>query len=193
MEGDPRSKDSLSEDSMIEPPESPKIGIPIKPGVSPWWRVLAVLAIVGLVVFWLSSVIVFSGAPTTRTQVEWSSYAVSGGPGDTNNETTIPGEHFCAPAYADTVGIFSMVWMTSTGKAVHQFRIWTIIPPNMTITPLYVASNYSSGGISFLSTYPTPCSLAWVLDVESTEAVVVYAIATLTFNYTSATSTTFGP
>ncbi|MGA8302590.1 MAG: hypothetical protein WB873_02680 [Thermoplasmata archaeon] len=156
-------------------------------GVSPWWRIAAVILVVLLAVLALSVTVFEPPASKILTKVEWSSYEVSAGPGDTNNVTTIRG--MCAPADAVTVGIFSMVWATSTGKAVQQVRIWTVYPPNPAVVALYLAVNSSSGGTSFLSLYPEPCSLPWNLDVESNQTVTVAALATLTYNYTAPTPT----
>jgi hypothetical protein len=100
----------------------------------------------------------------------------------------------CAPPDAVAVGVFTMVWTTSSGEAVQQVRLWTLYPPNATDplgvpVVLYEALNASSGGTSFLSSYPDPCSLLWNLNVASNQAVTVTAMATLTYNYTASAQT----
>ena len=79
-----------------------------------------------------------------------------------------------------------MVWNTTDGESIQQVRLWTVLPvlPQGKIVNLYLATNSSGGGTSFLSTYPDPCGLVWSLDVESTSTVTVLAITTLTYNYT---------
>lgn len=123
------------------------------------------------------------------TRVEWSQYLIESGPDVENNTTSILGLHFCVPSDATSAGIFSMVWATNTGQAVQQVRLWTLLPPNASHplgvpVVLYESTNASSGGTSFVPSYPYPCSYSWNLNVESVNPVVVSVSATLTFNVT---------
>jgi hypothetical protein len=158
-------------------------------GVARWWKG-ATIALSILVVILLISVVILLRSPlTTMTKVEWSYYRVSGGPGVENNSTMIQGLHFCAPSDATSAGIFSMIWAASTGKSVQQVRIWTLLPPSATYplgvpVILYQGLNESSGGTSFVSSYPFPCGNSWTLDVESEQLVTVSVIASLTYNVT---------
>lgn len=143
-----------------------------------------------LVIIGLSVGLLLPSKPLAPTIVSWSHYEVPGGPGLDNNSTSIPGFHFCAPSGATSTGIFAMFWGTSTGHPVQKVRLWTLLPPNATHplgvpVILYQGLNSSNGGTSFVSSYPFPCSDTWVLDVESTQPVLVFATATLTYNYTS--------
>ena len=163
---------------------------PLRAPVSPWWRVIAVVLAAALAVFGLSVAVFFPASSATLTKVEWSYYVIPGGPGVDNNVTTIPGGHFCAPTDAVTDGIFSMIWNSSTGGSVQQVRLWTLYPPTSSYplgvpVVLYESVNNSSGGTSFLSLFPEPCSNTWFLNVESDQSVVVSATATLTYNYTN--------
>jgi hypothetical protein len=156
--------------------------------VSPWWRILAVALSAVLLVIGLSVTVFEPPSSTTVTKVDWFGYEVTGGAGDVNNYTEILG--MCAPPGSITVGIFSMVWASSMGRAVQNLRLWTLLPPNSSypegvVDVLYESFNSSAGGTSFLSLYPNPCSLPWVLDVQADQPVTVTAIATLTFNYTT--------
>jgi hypothetical protein len=156
--------------------------------VSGWWRVTTIILVVLLTVLGLSVVVLEHSASTTMTKVDWFSYEVTAGPGIDTNVTTIRG--MCAPSDAITAGIFSMDWSTSTGKAVQQVRLWTLYPPDPshplgTPVVLYEATNASTGGTSFVSSYPNPCSLPWNLNVASNQTATVTAIATLTYNYTA--------
>jgi hypothetical protein len=156
-----------------------------------WWRVLAIGLAAVLVIIGIAVVILPSTNPATLTRVEWFGYAIPGGPGVTDNGTTFTGTQFCAPSNAITVPIFSLVWTTSTGDPIQQVRLWTLLPilPQGRIVNLYLATNSSSGGTSFLSTYPDPCGLIWNLDVEADIPVVVLATITLTYNYTQPATT----
>jgi hypothetical protein len=120
--------------------------------------------------------------------VEWSSFEVSGGTGDPNNVTVVPPFHYCAPSGATTIGIFSTTWDTLSGINVEQVAIWTVIPPDLSVHFLYQETNESSGGTSFVSPYPTPCSLPWGFDVESSADVEVLFVTTPTYNSTAAHS-----
>jgi hypothetical protein len=157
--------------------------------VSPWWRILAVALVIVLVIVGLSVTVFLraSPGPASSTEVEWFSYEIPGGPGVSDNGTNFRATEFCAPSNAITVPIFSLIWNTSTGKSIQQVRLWTVLPvlPQGKIVNLYEGTNSSGGGTSFLSTYPDPCGQVWSLDVESNTPVIVLAIATLTYNYTS--------
>ncbi|MGP8076431.1 MAG: hypothetical protein ACLP8Y_06855 [Thermoplasmata archaeon] len=118
---------------------------------------------------------------TTETRVDWFYYHATAGPGTDMTTSTIRG--MCAPSGATTVGVFSMTWSTVSGKPVEEVRLWTL--NYMTPVNLYVASNASSGGTSFLATAPFPCSQVWILAVASNQAETVNAVATLTYNVTA--------
>jgi hypothetical protein len=167
-------------------------------GVSPWWRAIAIILVVLLVVLGLSLALYKSPTSTTTlTKVEWSHYEIPGGPEaevNESNTTEIGAGHFCAPPSAVTAGIFSMVWAASTDEPVQQVVLWALYPPNSTYplgypVVLYEASNASSGGSSFVPFFPAPCGYTWNIGVKSPESVIVYVVATLTYNYTAPTPT----
>lgn len=167
---------------------------PRRIGVSPWWRIATITLVVIVVAIGLS-ITAFKPSPSTETltAVEWSRYAIPGGPAEQENftnNTEIPGWTYCTPYDALTVGLFTMVWATSTAHPVQRVALWAMYPPNSTYplgypVTLYGASNEASGGTGFLSLYPAPCTYTWTITVESSEPVVVYVVATFTYNYTS--------
>ena len=163
-------------------------------GVSGWWRIAAIVIAIGFVVLGVATgefLPKSSGnASHTQTNVEWYSFEVASGPGPDGNQTNLTvlqGAKFCVPANATTDGIFALNWATSTTTAVESVRLYALVP-NESARPsaewLYNSTNQSSGGTSFLSLFPNPCSYIWAFTVESNFAVTVLTVTTLTYNVT---------
>lgn len=130
--------------------------------------------------------------------VAWSYYIVPSGPSDTDNQnvTSIPPWHFCPLTTATTPALFSMVWVAAPVVDVEQVRLWTLEPPSQAyprgeFVLLYLATNASSGGTSFVTFIGGICELSWILDVESNVTVEVGATAALAYNVTTS-STVYG-
>lgn len=148
------------------------------------WRIATVALVVLVGILTITVVLLSTSSPSTQTRVDWFNYEVTAGPGIVTNYTTIRG--MCAPSDATSAGIFSMVWSTSTGRPVELVRLSALEGSTTpVIVNLYVALNASAGGMSFLTTYPTPCAIPWNLGVASNQTVTVTAIATLTYNVTA--------
>ncbi len=163
-------------------------------GVSAWWRAATIGLVILLV---LIAVLTFELRPlnTTKveTQVDWFHYQIASSPqaqANDSNFTLIPQLTYCAPDGALTTGVFSMVWLTLNGAPVRSVALWVVYPSgsgNSLIygVNLYEGRNSSSGGTSFISAYPDPCGYDWLLQAASSQNVTVYAVATLTYNYTA--------
>lgn len=130
-----------------------------------------------------------------RTVVAWSYYVVPSGPSDTDNQnvTLISGWHFCPPTTAYTPAPFSMVWVAAPVIDVEQVRLWTLEPPSQgsprgQFVILYLATNASGGGTSFVTVIGGFCELNWILDVESNVTVQVGVTADLAFNVTTSST-----
>lgn len=165
------------------------------PGVvSAWWRAATISLVMALVVI---GVLAFALRPmsTTKveTQVDWYRYQIPSSPAaqaNNTNFTLIPQLTYCAPNGSLTTGIFSMVWITSTGAPVSSVALWVVYPSGSGDSliygvNLYDGRNASSGGTSFVSFYPKPCGYDWLLQAASPQDLTVYTVATLTFNYTA--------
>ena len=164
-------------------------------GVSVHWRTLSVALVVAFVV-----IASFEAYAATRpavqetfTKVDWSHFTIPAGPGPSANDsnyTNYPELSFCAPSGATTVGLFSMVWSSSSGAAIQSMVIFLILPPTTghslgSPEILYEGFNESSGGTSIISFYPNPCGYQWTFAAQSSFAVSVNGVITFTYNYTT--------
>jgi hypothetical protein len=174
----------------------PQGGAGTAKGVSGWWRIAAIAIAIAFVILSAATgafLAKSSGStPHTQTKVQWYSFEVPSGPGPDENGTNVtllPAPRFCVPDNATTVGIFSLNWATSTTTAVESVQLYALHPSTTGQERpyaewLYNSTNQSSGGTSFLSLFPNPCSYDWALSVESSFAVTVLAVTTLTYNVT---------
>jgi hypothetical protein len=139
------------------------------------------LVVVVAILLVLAAVLVAFVLPlksTTQTKVDWFNHQVTADPGIDTNTSTVRG--MCPPTDANAVGVFSMTWSTLSGIPVELVRVWTL--EGTTPTNLYIASNATAGGTSFLATYPIPSSQPWILTVAANQTTTVDAVATLTYN-----------
>jgi len=176
-------------------PDATEADYTARRGPSAQWRTLAVALTVVLVV-----IASYEGYLSTRpasqetlTKVDWSRFTIPAGPGPSANDsnfTNYPELTFCAPSGATTVGLFSMVWSSSSGAAIQSMVIFLILPPT-TGHPLglpeilYEGFNESNGGTSIISFYPNPCGYQWTIAAQSSFAVSVNGVITFTYNYTT--------
>jgi hypothetical protein len=185
------SESARSEDSHARDSE-PASG---SGGVSRHWRTLAVVLVVVLLVIASYGLYQFltPTTPETLTKVEWTHFILPAGPAasaNRTNYTTILPLTYCAPQGATTVGLFSLVWSSSSGAAIQSMVIFLLTAPSAehplgSPDILYEGFNESYGGTSFLSFAPVPCTYPWTFGVESSFAVSVVGIMTLTYNYTA--------
>jgi hypothetical protein len=158
-------------------------------------KLLALIAALGVIVVACAASGVLSTSssadPGSTTVVEWHHYRLDAGSApDLWNATSIPGQTYCAPYGATTIGQFSMLWSTSSGFPLGEISLRAEFPPapdypDGYAVSLYLSANQSSGGTSFLSFDPEPCAYNWTLSAEASSPLTVNVVSSLTFNYTA--------
>jgi hypothetical protein len=164
-------------------------------GVSPGWRVAAVVLAVLVIVVAALPFALSRETTVTQSEVVWHEYTLYGGPeaGALNSTDVAPGT-FCPQHTPSSMAFLSVSWGVESANAqLNDFQWWASNTspggqPKGEPGLVFSQKNSSAGGTVDLDPFDV-CSYLWILAVEATVSITVDVTITLEYNYSTTVTT----